>query len=109
MEWIELVSTYEPANPSALTFYDQLRMFLDDQRFYIIFVELIVVYYLGFATRIRMPILKNILLYLVLFIGAIIFTILDARLPIKSAMFVALVILIVVRLRSKPQKRENPE
>ncbi|WP_134685900.1 YlaH-like family protein [Brevibacillus migulae] len=109
MEWMELVSQYEPANPSALTFYDQLRMLLDHYRFYIIFVELFVVYYLGFATRIRMPILKTVLLVAVMLVGAVIFTILDVQLPVKSAMFVALVILVVVRLRSIPKKRGNPE
>lgn len=109
MEWMELVSSYEPANPSALTFYDQLRMFLDEYRFYIIFVELFVVYYLGFATRVRMPILKTVLLVAVMLIGAVIFTILDVQLPVKSAMFVALVILVIVRLRSTPKKRGNPE
>lgn len=108
MEWMELVSQYEPANTSALTSYDQFRMFLDHYRFYIIFVELLVVYYLGFATRIRMPLVKTLLLIIAMLIGAVIFTVLDIALPVKSSLFVALVILVVIRLRSNPLKRGNP-
>jgi CHASE2 domain-containing sensor protein len=105
MEWFELVSQYQPADPSAPTFYDQLRIWADQYRAYVIFVELLVVYYLGFATRIRMPILKTVFLYILLFIGALIFGILDWKLPVKSSLFVAVLILVLVRLRAKPENR----
>jgi hypothetical protein len=107
MEWFELVSQYEPANPAALTLYDQFRMWADHNRAYVIFVELLVVYYLGFATRIRMPILKMLLLYVLLFAGALIFAILDIQLPVKSALLVAIAILVLVRMRAKPADRGN--
>jgi hypothetical protein len=104
MEWFELVSTYTAANPNALTAYDNFRLWADHNRTYIIFVQLIAVYYLGFATRIRMPILKMVLLYVLLFVGAIIFAILDVQLPVKSALLVAIAILLVVKLRVKPDQ-----
>ena len=44
-----------------------------------------------------MPILKMVLLYVVLFAGALIFAILDVQLPVKSALIVAIVILVVVK------------
>ncbi len=104
MEWFELASTYIPADPTALSAYDSFRLWADQKaRAYIIFVELIAVYYLGFATRIRMPILKTVLLYVVLFAGALIFAILDVQLPVKSALLVAIAILVIVKLRVKPE------
>jgi CHASE2 domain-containing sensor protein len=104
MKWLEYASTYTPENPEALSFYDQFRMWADDYRLYIIFVCLVAVYYMGFATRFRMPILKMVLLYVLLFIGAIIFTILDVRLPVKSALLLAIAILLLVRVRGKREK-----
>ncbi|GAA4715351.1 YlaH-like family protein [Brevibacillus fulvus] len=105
MSWMELASTYEPANADALSLYDQFRMFADDYRVLFIFIALIAVYYLGFATRIRMPILKTILLYVLLFAGSLIFGILDVTLPVKSALLVAIIILLIVKLRVKPERR----
>ncbi|MBO8162218.1 MAG: hypothetical protein H0Z34_00695 [Brevibacillus sp.] len=102
MEWFELASTYQPANPDALLAYDQFRLWADQNRFYIIFVYLIIVYHLGFATRHRLPLLKMVLLYVLLFAGAIVFSFLDVRLPVKAALMTAVVILVIVRLRIKP-------
>lgn len=107
MEWFDLVSSYEPSNPNALTTYDSIRMFFDQYRAYVIFVYLIAVYYLGFATRIRMPLLKNVVLYVLLFIGAIIFSFLDTTLPVKSAMFVAVLLLVIVKVRVKPDRQRR--
>jgi len=107
MEWFELSSTFIPDNPSALTAYDQFRLWADSKRAYIIFFQLIAVYYLGFAERIRMPLLKTLLLYLALFAGALIFAILDVQLPVKSALLVAIVILVIVKLRAKPGNAER--
>jgi len=104
---MELVSTYEPANPQALSFYDQFRLLADDYRTFIIFVCLVAVYYLGFAPERRLPILKTVLLYLLLFIGSLIFSILDVQLPVKSALLVAIAILVLVRVRIKPDNRGN--
>lgn len=102
MEWLQLASTYVPDNTAALSTYDQFRLWMDHIRVYIIFFCLIAVYYLGFATRVRMPVLKTVMLYIVLFIGAIIFGILDVRLPVKAALMVAIAILVIVRVRVKP-------
>ncbi|MFM1655591.1 YlaH-like family protein [Brevibacillus sp. B_LB10_24] len=99
MEWFDLASTYEPTG--TLTFYDQFRLWADSVRTYIIFVYLIIIYYLGFATRIRMPILKTALLLISLFAGSLIFGILDITLPVRSALFVAVLILVIVRMRIK--------
>lgn len=107
MEWIELVSTYVPANEQELTAYDSFRRFLDNNRTIIIFIYLVIVYYLGFATRIRLPILKTILLYVSLFIGAIIFSVLDVTLPVKGSLFVAVVILVIVRVRSRASRAKQ--
>jgi CHASE2 domain-containing sensor protein len=104
MDWFTYASTYVPQNPEALSFYDQFRLWADDYRFYIVFVCLVAVYHMGFATRFRMPILKMALLYILLFIGAMIFTILDVRLPVKSALLLAIAILVLVRVRSKRAK-----
>jgi hypothetical protein len=107
MEWFDLASTYSAADPSALSAYDSFRLWADRYRAYIIFFELIAVYYLGFATRIRMPLLKMVLLYLVLFAGALIFAILDVQLPVKSALLVAIAILVIVKLRVKPDNTDR--
>ncbi|ASJ54715.1 YlaH-like family protein [Brevibacillus sp. M2.1A] len=104
MDWIQIASTYVPTNPDQLTAYDSFRIWADKYRAWILFVELIIVYYLGFATRIRMPILKNVLLYILLFVGALIFAILDVQLPVKSAMLVAIAILVIVKVRIKPEQ-----
>lgn len=104
MDWFTYASTYIPENPEALSLYDQFRLWADHYRLLIIFVCLVAVYHLGFATRFRMPILKMVLLYVLLGIGAIIFTILDATLPFKSALLLALAILLLVRVRSKRAK-----
>ncbi|KZE47456.1 hypothetical protein AV540_18785 [Brevibacillus parabrevis] len=107
MDWIQLASTYVPANPDQLTAFDSLRLWADHNRAWILFVQLVIVYYLGFATRIRMPILKTLLLYILLFAGALIFAILDVQLPVKSAMLVAIAILVIVKLRIKPEQTER--
>ncbi len=101
MEWFDLVSNYVPANNPHST-YDDLRIWFDDKRVYVIFVYLILVYYTGFATRIRMPILKTLLLIGAMFIGALLFGILDVMdLPVRSALFVALIVMLLARLRRK--------
>jgi hypothetical protein len=107
MEWLELASTYAPAAPDQLSAYDSFRLWADHNRAWIIFVQLIIVYYLGFATRWRMPILKMVLLYVLLFIGALIFAILDVQLPVKSALLVAIAILVIVKVRIKPGERDR--
>lgn len=107
MEWFELVSTYEPTN-NPLTTYDQLRLWFDHMRTYVIFIYLILVYYTGFAPKGRMPILKTILLLVTLFIGAILFSILDImNLPVRSALFVALIIMLLARLRRKDLREDS--
>ncbi|UFJ41880.1 YlaH-like family protein [Brevibacillus humidisoli] len=106
MEWFELASTYQPPNPDLLSAYDRFRMWADDYRFWVIFVYLVLVYYLGFATRFRMPILKTLLLYVLLAVGAIVFTFLDTTLPVKGALLAAVIILVIIRLRIKPNAQK---
>ncbi len=96
---IQIASTYEPPNPGSLSAYDSFRLWADHYRTYIIFVYLIAVYYMGFAPRFRMPVLKLALLYLLLFIGAILFAFLDTTLPVRGALFAAIVLLLIVRIR----------
>ncbi|MEJ8544631.1 YlaH-like family protein [Brevibacillus borstelensis] len=103
MEWFEFASTYAPSSTGELSAYESFRMWADHNRVWIIFVQLILVYYLGFATRVRMPILKTVLLYVSLFVGALIFGILDVQLPVKSALLVAIAILVIVKVRIKPE------
>lgn len=107
MDWLIVASQYVPANPDQLSAYDSFRIWADSNRAWIIFVELILVYYLGFATTWRMPILKTILLLLFLFIGALIFAILDVQLPVKSSMMVAIAILVIVKVRIKPDANKR--
>ncbi|MGC5325563.1 YlaH-like family protein [Brevibacillus sp. SYSU BS000544] len=107
MEWVEMVSNYVSTNnpPSS---YDQLRIWFDDMRLFVIFALLIMVYYAGFATRMRMPILKTVLLWIALFVGAILFTILDVMgLPVRAALFVALLVMLLARLRRKDIQEES--
>lgn len=107
MEWVEMVSNYVSTNnpPSS---YDQLRIWFDNMRLFVIFALLIMVYYAGFATRMRMPILKTILLWIALFVGAILFTILDVmELPVRAALFVALLVMLLARLRRKDIQEES--
>lgn len=107
MEWFDLVSTYEPTN-NPLSTYDQLRLWFDHQRTYVIFIYLILVYYAGFAPKVRMPILKTLLLLVALFVGAILFSILDVlNLPVRSALFVALIIMLLARLRRKDLREDS--
>jgi hypothetical protein len=105
MEWLQLASTYDPANPAQLSPYDSFRVWADQNRTWIIFIQLILVYYLGFATTIRMPVWKTVLLLVFLFAGALIFAILDVQLPVKSALFVAIAILVIVKLRKPGTNR----
>lgn len=107
MEWLQLASTYDPANPAQLSAYDSFRIWADQNRTWIIFVQLIIVYYLGFATTIRMPILKTALLLIFLFIGSLIFAVLDGLLPVKSSLLVAIAILVIVKLRVKPDANQR--
>lgn len=102
MEWLQFASTYDPANPAQLSLYDSFRIWADENRTWIIFIELIIVYYLGFATTIRMPILKTALLLVFLFIGSLVFAVLDGLLPVKSSLMVAIAILVIVKVRAKP-------
>ncbi|WP_126425934.1 YlaH-like family protein [Brevibacillus marinus] len=103
MEWFVWASTYEPPNPAQLSLYDQFREWADDLRYPIIFVCLLIVYYLGFAPRLRMPLLKTLLLYVLLALGALVFSILDTTLPVKAALVTAIVLLLIIRLRNKPR------
>jgi peptidoglycan/LPS O-acetylase OafA/YrhL len=107
MDWLVLASQYTPANPDQISAFDSFRIWLDNNRVWVIFVELILVYYLGFATRIRMPILKTILLLVFLYAGSLIFGVLDWMLPVKSSMLVAIAILVIVKLRVKPDVNQR--
>lgn len=109
MEWMDLASQFFPVNENAPTGYEQFRMFLDSQRTWIIFVELIAVYYLGFATQFRMPILKMLLLYLALFAGALIFAVLDVLAPVKSVLLLAMLVLMFAKLRKKRKESTTHE
>ncbi|MDN9012226.1 YlaH-like family protein [Brevibacillus laterosporus] len=109
MELLELASIYDPANPEVLTWYDHFFMWADLQRYWIIFVYLLLVYYLGFAEKIRMPILKTALLIILLLLGSVIFAILDTQLPVRGGLFVAIIILTIVKLRTRTKGTRDTE
>ncbi|MBB5172224.1 YlaH-like family protein [Texcoconibacillus texcoconensis] len=65
----------------------------------------IVVYNLGFARK--LPILKNVIIYVVLLFGNIFITFLALTLPVIESLFIAAVVLVVYRLQLRRHKSEK--
>lgn len=74
--------------------------------FYIIFVLSVIVYEVGFSKK--LPIIKRMIIYILLFIGCIPLQILKVLgLPIIQALLIALLLLVIVRFRSDGSLRED--
>ena len=77
-----------------------VTMLIDKYPFYVIFALAAILYELGFSRK--LPILKKLVAYILLFIGCIPLTILKVLgLPIIPAMIFASVLLIFMRVRSR--------
>lgn len=68
-------------------------------------VLLAVVYKLGFAKR--LPILKSLIVYIILAIGALPLAFLGIALPLVEALLMATIVLIIVRIRMNKSKSNS--
>lgn len=74
--------------------------FLIDWKFYVLAILLGVTYKLGFARK--LPFLKSLVVYFVLVLGAIpLYTLMLFGLPMIPALAVAVVVLLLARIRMK--------
>lgn len=67
----------------------------------------IIVYKLGFAQK--LPLLKSIIIYLFLIFGCSFLTFLGIFLPIAEGLFVAVLILVIYKIRLKIHKKQNQQ
>jgi hypothetical protein len=67
----------------------------------------VVVYRLGFAKK--LPLLKNVVIYLCLIIGDLIMLVFSYGLPIAEGLMVAAVILIMYKIRLHQAKKQQTE
>ncbi|MGL4820721.1 MAG: YlaH-like family protein [Bacilli bacterium] len=70
-----------------------------------IVVLCIVVYQLGFAKK--LPLLKNMIVYVALFFGSTILTLLSTFLPIAEGLVGALIVLLLYRIRHRMRSETN--
>ena len=75
--------------------------------FILVFILSAIVFKLGFARE--LPLLKNIIIYIFLFVGCIMLTFFAFFLPMIEGLMVAALILIVYKSRMWREKRENRE
>ncbi|BDH61002.1 hypothetical protein MTP04_11320 [Lysinibacillus sp. PLM2] len=73
--------------------------------FFLVFILSAIVFKLGFAKN-DLPLIKNIIIYIFLFIGCIVLTFLALFLPMIEGLIVAALILIVYKIRLWREKRE---
>ncbi|WP_342509187.1 YlaH-like family protein [Sporosarcina sp. FSL K6-2383] len=71
----------------------------------LIFLMSAIVYKLGFAKK--LPLLKNIVIYIFLFIGCLVLTFLAFFLPIVEGLIVAALILIIYRVRRMNEHKKE--
>ncbi|WP_026692175.1 YlaH-like family protein [Peribacillus kribbensis] len=89
------------------------RLFVDlfgtkagtDVLYFVIVILSVLVYNLGFAKK--LPILKNIVIYVLLALGCLILTILAIQLPVVESLLVATFILGIYKIRLHQQKRNE--
>jgi hypothetical protein len=75
---------------------------------YILIVILtVIVYRLGFAKK--LPLLKNIVIYVCLLIGCLIMLFFSYALPIAEGLSVAAIILILYKIRLRQSKKQQTE
>ncbi|GAA0350587.1 YlaH-like family protein [Bacillus horti] len=68
-------------------------------------ILLAIVYKLGFAKR--LPLLKSVIVYIMLAIGALPLAFLGIALPLVEALLIATAILIIVRFRMRKSDNKN--
>ncbi|WP_318616017.1 YlaH-like family protein [Sporosarcina sp. YIM B06819] len=71
----------------------------------LVFIMSAIVYKLGFAKK--LPLLKNIMIYIFLFIGCLVLTFLALFLPIVEGLIVAGLILIIYRVRRMNEHKKE--
>jgi hypothetical protein len=76
-------------------------------QYFFIVILTVVVYRLGFAKK--LPLLKNIVIYLCLIIGDLIMLVFSYGLPIAEGLMVAAVILIMYKIRLHQAKKQQTE
>lgn len=74
--------------------------------FLLVFVLCAIVYKLGFA-REGLALWKNIIIYIFLFLGCIILTFLALFLPMIEGLIIAVIILVIYKLRLRGEKKEQ--
>jgi hypothetical protein len=67
----------------------------------------IIVYKLGFAQK--LPLFKSIIIYLFLIFGCSFLTFLGIFLPIAEGLLVAVLILVIYKIRLRMHKKQNPQ
>lgn len=74
--------------------------------FVLVFILSAIVYKLGFAKN-DLPLVKNIIIYIFLFLGCIVLTFLALFLPMIEGLIVAVLILVLYKIRLWREKREE--
>ncbi|MFP7202888.1 YlaH-like family protein [Lysinibacillus halotolerans] len=74
--------------------------------FFLVFILSAIVYKLGFAKN-DLSLIKNVIIYIFLFIGCIVLTFLALFLPMIEGLIVASLILILYKIRLWREKREE--
>jgi hypothetical protein len=98
--FIELVATHDPITSSEV----QTGVLL--QYIFIVILSAIV-YRLGFAKK--LPLLKNIVVYICLLIGCYVMLIFSYALPIAEGLSVAALLLIIYKIRLHQSKKHQAE
>jgi len=98
--FIELASGNSPVSQRAIETGVLLQ-------YVFIVILTIIVYRLGFAKK--LPILKNVVIYLCLVIGCILLLFFSYALPIAEGLAVAALILIIYKIRLHRAKKEQAE
>lgn len=73
--------------------------------YFTIFALSVLVYQLGFAKK--LPLLKNVIIYVVMAFGCTLFTFLGAFLPVAEGLVIAALVLGIYKLRLKQSQREE--
>ncbi|MFT4416067.1 YlaH-like family protein [Fredinandcohnia humi] len=92
--------------PIARTIYSAADPELGAWLLYIVILVLsIIVYRLGFAKK--LPLLKNVVVYIVLALGCTVLTLLGALLPIPEALAIVALILLIYKIRLRLSKKSE--
>lgn len=75
--------------------------------FFLVFILSAIVYKLGFAKKLSLA--KNIIIYILLFLGCILLTFFALFLPMIEGLIVAAIVLILYKIRLWREKKEEKE